>query len=132
MTPFEKRLAETPLRPIPPEWRREILAAAQVPRSCWSFAALLPAIQNPKSKIQNLLWPHPYAWAALAACWIVIATLSFSGPRGPELYAVTPKGMTPVNISPETYVAHMQLRDAMLARAFPPETPVVIIDRRKL
>ncbi len=122
MIPFEKRIAETPLRPVPPEWRGEILAAAQTPdrHSRWI------------ASVYALLWPHPYAWGALAACWVAIAALNFSGPRGPELYAVTPKGMKPIDISPEQYVEYVRLRDRLLLASEAPEERSYRIDRSKL
>ncbi len=131
MTPLEKRLKETPPRPIPSEWRTEILAAAKAQSPSWPLASSLLLIRDPHSALRNLLWPHPYAWGALAACWIVIALLSFSGPRGEALYAVTPAGMKPVEISTEYYAAYLRARDILLADNFDP-APVVWIERRKL
>jgi len=81
MTPFEQQLAETPLRDLPPEWRARLVP----PRRNFAWRAF----------IRHLFWPHPLAWGALAACWAVIAGLNFSGPRGPELYAVSPSGSHP-------------------------------------
>jgi hypothetical protein len=83
MTLFENRLADIPHREIPVELRARILAAAR-PRP--SFFALLTAILK-----ALFSFPHPLAWGAVAACWAVITILNFSGPRGEELYAVTPK-----------------------------------------
>jgi hypothetical protein len=83
MTPLEQRLSETPHRELPPGLRARILAAAR-PRP--SFPALVLAL------LKNIFsFPHPMAWAAVAAGWAAIAILNFSGPRGPELYTVTPK-----------------------------------------
>jgi hypothetical protein len=74
---FENQLQRRPMRPVPGEWRAEILAAAQAARS-------IPAIKNQKSKTENswlavLLWPSPKAWAGLAAVWVVIAFLVHAG-----------------------------------------------------
>jgi hypothetical protein len=68
---FEKRLQSQPLRQIPSEWRRQILSEAQI------------ATRNSKPETRNkfvstLLWPHPKAWAGLAALWIAIAALQFA------------------------------------------------------
>lgn len=118
MTPFEKRLSEIPLEEPPAEWRREILAAAEpAERRHWLW---------------GLLWPHPYAWGALATCWVLIAVLNFSGPRGPELYAVTPKGMKPMEISTDEYVVYLRVREAILAEAAEPRSPFFRLDRQKL
>jgi hypothetical protein len=70
---FEQRLSRQPLRPIPPDWRTEILAAARASRPApraW-LSALYP-------QLSTVFWPHPKAWAGLAAVWILIFALHFS------------------------------------------------------
>lgn len=131
MTPFEKRLKNTPLRHPPAAWREEILAAAVPDRRPSGRLALMLKFRNPQSTIRNFLWPHPAAWGALAACWLVIAALNFSGPRGPALYAVTPPGMTPLDISPQLYAAYLEARDLFLAET-PEPAPPPRLDHRKL
>jgi hypothetical protein len=74
---FEQRLQRQPLRPIPTEWRTEILVAADVNRRVergreLAFAATL------KLRLRELLWPCPQAWAGLAAVWLIILTLNFA------------------------------------------------------
>ena len=76
---FERRLKQQPLREIPADWRSQILAAAQphaprpAPRaSFWSTFNLQPSTFN------LLLWPHPKAWAGLAAVWVLIIGLNLS------------------------------------------------------
>jgi hypothetical protein len=100
MTPFEQRLAATPRNELPPALRARVLAAAR-PR-----VFRMPAI---------FAWPHPLAWGAVAAAWIAIVALNVSGPRGPELYAVTPKNYRGPAFTAEDYVVHLRLRDAVLA-----------------
>ena len=75
MNEFEQRLQRVPLKSPPAEWRAEILAAAERNRrspkgeSSWArFGA----------GWRSLFWPHPQAWAGLAAVWVVIALLHFS------------------------------------------------------
>jgi len=66
---FESRLRRQPLRPIPPEWRAEILAAAAATPSHVSRPAqhgLLFAL------FTGLFWPHPRAWAGLATAWVLV------------------------------------------------------------
>lgn len=117
MTPFEKRLKAIPPRRIPSEWRNEILSAPRRP----AFSLLL-------AKVEKLLWPHPLAWGALAACWLAIAVLCYSGPRGAELYAGDPaKG----SINPERYAAYLRLRDNYL-KTTTPEAGAFWIERQKL
>ena len=109
MTPddFEKRLANVPLRAVPAEWEAEILALGrkerkQTPRPFWPF-------------FRALLWPHPAAWAALAAVWAAILVLNLSGPRGD--YLMTAK--KPVNPpDPAVWAAELRalkVRNEMLA-----------------
>ncbi|HZL14121.1 MAG TPA: hypothetical protein VFC85_08250 [Verrucomicrobiae bacterium] len=79
MENFEQKISRQPLKKIPGEWRAEILAAAigrgsriesRRQESRWpsTFAA----------RLSTIFWPHPKAWAALAAIWIFIFTLNFS------------------------------------------------------
>ena len=63
---FESQLQRQTLKPLPPEWRAEILqaarqAAAQPPRSTAGWSVWL--------------WPCPQAWAGLAAVWMAILAL---------------------------------------------------------
>ncbi len=86
MTPedsLEKRITAVPRREIPAEWRSRILAQA-TPKTPFAVILLgwLRAVFS---------FPHPAAWASVGAVWVVIAALNLSGPRGEELYAVTPK-----------------------------------------
>ena len=65
---FEKNLERLPLRKIPTEWRADILSAArQATSTPHVFRSLLSAIN---SQLSTLLWPHPKAWAGLAAIWL--------------------------------------------------------------
>jgi hypothetical protein len=66
---FEKQLESQPLRELPPEWRSQILAAATAPPR--SIVA---------EWLSSWLWPHPRAWAGLAAAWIVIFFFHLTAP----------------------------------------------------
>jgi len=75
MNEFEQRLSRQPLKEIPAAWRAEILSVAcpasrPVPRA--SFLATC------NLKLATLLWPHPQAWAGLAAVWVFIIAVNFS------------------------------------------------------
>ena len=77
--PFERHLKRQTLRPIPTQWREEILSAAKAaqparrsPVKDRSFLSVL------NDRVASLLWPHPVAWAGLAAVWILIFALNFS------------------------------------------------------
>jgi len=80
LEPIESRLSRQPLRQIPADWRGEILVTARdaqvsrhpspVTRNAW-----LSTINH---QLSTLLWPHPRAWAGLAAAWIFIIAVNFS------------------------------------------------------
>ena|SRR6266851_5497352 len=69
---FEKRLQRQIMRPIPRDWRREILDAARRARDPQ------PSTFNPQrtSGWREWLWPCPQAWAGLAAAWVLILALN--------------------------------------------------------
>ncbi|MGA9452365.1 MAG: hypothetical protein WBW41_13595 [Verrucomicrobiia bacterium] len=75
---FEQKLQRQPLRQIPAGWREEILAVAgqessparRVPERHW--------LSTLSHQLSTLLWPHPKAWAGLAAVWILIFAVDFS------------------------------------------------------
>jgi hypothetical protein len=74
---FEQKLRRQPLRQVPAEWREEILAACRGSRvEGRAQERLWPSTLV--SRLSTLLWPHPQAWAGLAAVWILIFTLNFS------------------------------------------------------
>lgn len=68
---LEHQLQRRPVRPIPAEWREEILAAARA-------AGPRPATRGARrtSWWRELLWPSPLAWAGAAAVWAVILALA--------------------------------------------------------
>jgi hypothetical protein len=80
MDDFEQQLSRQPLRPVPAAWREEILTAAEssaatrhappAARSSW--------LSTLNSQLSTLLWPHPKAWAGLAAVWVLILAVNFS------------------------------------------------------
>jgi hypothetical protein len=69
MDNFEQKLQRQPPKGIPAEWRGEILAAATSRHAS-------RVIRH--SFLSTLLWPHPRAWAGLAAVWILILAVNFS------------------------------------------------------
>ena len=76
---FEKRLRQQALRKIPAEWRAEILGAARTASSPphvsrFTLPGFLSTINH---QLSTLLWPHPKAWAGLAAAWLLILTMNF-------------------------------------------------------
>jgi hypothetical protein len=76
MNEFEQRLSRQVLKKIPGEWRAEILVAADVNRRegvrAFTSAATI------RSRLREIFWPAPAAWAGLAAVWIFIFAVNFS------------------------------------------------------
>jgi hypothetical protein len=81
---FEQKLQRQPLRQIPGEWREEILREGRrtaVPEIRDADTASLPKwswLSTLNHQLSTLLWPHPTAWAGLAAVWILILAVDFS------------------------------------------------------
>jgi hypothetical protein len=78
---FEQRLQRQPLRQIPAEWRAEILTVAEpAAGSRPSTFGFRPAgsLSTLNAQLSTILWPHPKAWAGLAAVWILILAVDFS------------------------------------------------------
>jgi hypothetical protein len=77
---FERRLSRQPLRQVPGEWRAEILAAARGTQPVPRASRLTPRawLVTINQQLATLLWPHPKAWAGLAAVWILILAVNFS------------------------------------------------------
>ena len=74
--PFDQRLARQPLRPVPAEWRDEVLARAGDLQSPAQFP--LSQLSTFNSQLRSWLWPCPQAWAALAAVWVLLLAVNFS------------------------------------------------------
>jgi len=77
---FEQRLSRQPRRQIPPAWRAEILAAARdAQAACHPASATRHNwLETFSQQLATIFWPHPKAWAGLAAVWIFILAVNFS------------------------------------------------------
>ncbi len=80
---FEKKLARQPLKPIPGEWRQEILRAARNARRAnqaqdRNELSIASAWATFYARLSALLWPCPQAWAGLAVIWAGILGLHIS------------------------------------------------------
>lgn len=76
--PLEDRMKSQPLRPIPAEWRDQIVAAtrqAMEPADRGQASRRPTASSAFLSGFGALLWPSPKAWAGLAAIWMIIISL---------------------------------------------------------
>lgn len=93
--PFEQRLRNQPIKTVPPAWRSEILSAATAIRdTSLSEIGTQPArVNKPLAWLYALLWPHPGAWAGLAALWLLILGLNsmVREPAGSVVQQVIPQ-----------------------------------------
>ena len=103
MNDFEPRARQVPLKSPPREWRAQILAAATVHVSA---AGAPPPPVSVRAWLQSLFWPHPRAWAGLAAVWLLILGLHFSRHET----ATTPAPVLAQATAPETPETRAQLR----------------------
>lgn len=79
MESFERRLKRQPLRQVPAEWRRDILAAASKAQSArHTQLGSHTFLSRLNKRLMSLLWPHPVAWGGLAAVWIFTAAANVS------------------------------------------------------
>jgi hypothetical protein len=81
---FEQVLQRQRPRPIPPEWREDILSAASGERTRALAAPLHPTwLETLNSRLSAIFWPSPKAWVGLAAAWVVVFSIQF-GIRDPR------------------------------------------------
>jgi hypothetical protein len=75
---FEEYLRRQSIRPVPAEWREEILRAAMAPQE------RRPTKPAAAPWWREWLWPCPRAWAGLAAAWGIILLLNVTAPDDPS------------------------------------------------
>ncbi|HEY5231973.1 MAG TPA: hypothetical protein VIK35_00365 [Verrucomicrobiae bacterium] len=79
MDDFEKQIQRQPLRHIPGEWRAEILSATDGAKiSRHPSLVTRHWLSTLNHQLSTIFWPHPKAWAGLAAAWIFIFAVNFS------------------------------------------------------
>ena len=117
---FEQRLSRQPLKPLPGEWRAEILAVAREARVMRHSSFVIR-----HSWLATLLWPHPKAWAGLAAVWLVILALNFSMRDTPPVVAKKFTSPSP------TLVAELRREQKMLAELIGP-ADLSVADRPRI
>jgi hypothetical protein len=83
--PFEQHLSRQPWRPVPPAWRADTLAAAEAGQA--HAPVPQPTTTSPTRWLHDWLWPHPAAWAGLAACWVAVLALNHNAAPTPATLA---------------------------------------------
>ena len=117
---FEQRLQRQPARKIPADWRKEILSGATNATSRHSSPVTRHSFLSTLTfKLQTLFWPHPRAWAGLAAVWILIFIANFSTHDDSSRIAQKSSPMTP-----EMRMV-LQQQKMMLAKLIEPNEPFV-------
>ena len=118
--PFEQHLSRQPLRPVPAEWRAEVLSRAgdlQSPSAATATTAdggCKPPARA--SQLREWLWPCPQAWAALAAVWVLLLAVNFADDSKPARSTQSATKSAPADMH---YVWREQQK--LLAELFPPE-----------
>jgi hypothetical protein len=114
---FEQKLRRQPLRQVPAEWREEILAVAGRESRVEGRTQQWRRSSSLVSRLSSFLWPHPVAWAGLAAVWILIFAVDFSiGDKAP---VVAEKSLPP---SPQVMVELRQQQRLLAELIGPRET----------
>jgi hypothetical protein len=112
--PFEQQLQEQELRPLPADWRSQVLHAAAQRSTARSEVLPLARLER-RSWVQMLFWPCPKAWAGLAIAWLLIVGVNLvermSKPGSREEFA----GAAPVAV----YVENRQLLTQLLTPTKP-------------
>jgi len=98
---FEQRLRRQTVKQVPAAWRAEILAAvADDARSQRSETirkmTLAEALMR---RVRELLWPHPAAWAGLAAVWLFVFGINFSMREQSPTLAIKTSPPSPEEVS---------------------------------
>lgn len=119
---LEDRLAQVPRSGLPSDLRAACLAQA---RSATAHATA-PAAPTPRRRAgpwSAWLWPHPAAWAGLAAAWCAILALRGLAPVPINLLAATGPS-SPLVLDPDVtrqLVLQREAREESLRPLLPPE-----------
>jgi hypothetical protein len=110
---FEHDLTGQPIRPLPPHWRAEILrnASGQLENQA---GRRITVAERPWW--QDLLWPHPVAWACLACIWLIILGLQLNMPG--------PQPMAPIRSAKRDPMSNYLENQRLLSNLLAPEKDV--------
>jgi len=75
---FEQQLSRRPLRPLPPEWRAEILGAVQAAANVIESPTAPLPVRKPfvVTLWRELFWSCRRIWGGLAAIWVAVAAIN--------------------------------------------------------
>src|SRR5271169_3464879 len=123
---FETRLQRQPLRQIPGEWRHDILSAtrqaslhdhaSRITHHVPPSRSLLSTLNH---RLSTLLWPHPIAWAGLAAAWLVILGINLT-----TRDAATMAARHAAPVAPQVFMAFQEQERLLSELIGPRDTPV--------
>lgn len=117
---LEQRLKSQPLRHVPTEWRGEILLAARQAAQAQEVPRATRQALAHSSLLSTLLWPHPAAWAGLAAVWLVILGVNLTTRDATLLEAKRAS-----SASPQVFMAYQEQERLLAELLRPREAPVV-------
>jgi len=107
MNPIEEKLSRLCLAEPPADLRRRVLAAAE------AVTQQSERRMGACSGWSDYFWPHPAAWGALAAVWIVIFTLRMTAPA-PEALFARADGTLPDSRSATQFLEYALLQSRLL------------------
>lgn len=118
---LEDRLAQVPRRGLPSDLRAACLAQARS-ETAHPTAPAAPEPRRRTSPWFAWLWPHPAAWAGLAAAWCAILALRGLAPVPINILAATGPS-TPLVLDPDAtrqLVLQREAREESLRPLLPP------------
>src|ERR1017187_6286219 len=123
---FAKLLAAKPMGATPRERAEEILSTARqatlaehAPRTTYHAPAPRSLLSTLIHQLSTLLWPHPTAWAGLAAVWLVILGVNLTTQDASTRFA---KHASPA--SPQVFMAFQEQERLLSELIGPREAPV--------
>lgn len=138
MDDFEQQLQRRPMRPVPAEWRAEILSAAKAvsdtqpapysplsghaTRNTRPFRSFITPQFVAMKLWQELIWPCRRVWLGIAAVWFVVLVVNLSTDESTQVAASQMPAPTPEVMAAlrEQKQLLVQLLDPVAASSTPP------------